>query len=81
MREAGGPANQSGIFYQNSIDALFLGRLCDLTPQLDKDEVVFVRIEARERVEDIVVTYRDGHQEFIQAKENLRENDDAWTSW
>ena len=28
MTERGGPTTQSGIFYQNTITALYLGRLC-----------------------------------------------------
>ena len=76
--EAGGPSNQSGVLYQNSIAALYLGRLCDSTPRLDEHLVVAVRVEAAEAVDDIVVTFRDGHRTFIQAKENIRANDSAW---
>ncbi|MDX6576441.1 MAG: hypothetical protein QOE96_2394 [Blastocatellia bacterium] len=76
--ERGGPANQSGILYQNSIAALYLGRLCDSTPRPDEHAVEGVRVEAPTAVDDIVVTYRDGHRTFIQAKENVRDNDSAW---
>jgi|GEM_PF-1163505 len=76
--ERGGPANQSGILYQNSIAALYLGRLCDSTPRPDEHAVEGVRVEAPTAVDDIVVTYRDGHRTFIQAKENVRANDSAW---
>src|SRR5258708_3984002 len=78
MREAGGPANQSGVLYQNAVAALFLGRLCDSTPRPDKDAVVGVRIEAPTDVDDIVVTYKDGHRVFVQVKESVRDNDDSW---
>lgn len=76
--ELGGASNQSGILYQNSIAALYLGRLCDRTPRLDEHFVVAVRVEPPEAVDDIVVTFRDGHRTFIQAKENIRVNDSAW---
>src|ERR1041385_4207834 len=76
--ELGGPANQAGILYQNSIAALYLGRLCDGTPRPDEHAVHGVRVEAPTAVDDIVVTYRDGHRSFIQAKENIRDNDSAW---
>jgi hypothetical protein len=76
--ERGGPTTQSGILYQNSIAALYLGRLCDSTPRPDEHAVVSVRVEAPSNVDDIVVTYRDGHRKFIQAKENVRDNDEAW---
>lgn len=76
--ERGGTTTQSGILYQNSIAALYLGRLCDSTPRPDKYAVEAVRIEAPSAVDDIVVTHRDGHRAFIQAKENIRDNDEAW---
>jgi len=76
--ERGGPTTQSGILYQNSIAALYLGRLCDSTQRPDKYAVEAVRIEAPSAVDDIVVTHRDGHRAFIQAKENIRDNDEAW---
>lgn len=71
VTEAGGPATQSGIFFQNTIAARYLGRLCDPTERLAKDDVVGVRVEAPEHVDDIVVTYRDAHRDWISAKERL----------
>src|SRR6185369_12264288 len=76
--ERGGPTTQSGILFQNSNAALYLGRLCDSTPRPAEQTVVDVRLEAPLAVDDIVVTYEDGHRSFIQVKENLRANDDAW---
>lgn len=78
MTERGGATTQSGILYQNSVAALYLGRLCDSTPRPDQHAVTAVRVEAPTAVDDIVVTYRDGHRTFIQAKENIRGNDSAW---
>lgn len=78
MSERGGAATQSGILYQNSVAALYLGRLCDPTPRADADTVVGVRIEAPTAVDDIVVTYQDGHRLFIQVKENVRDSSAAW---
>ena len=40
MPETGGPTTQSGILYQNSIAALFLGRLCDATPRPENERVI-----------------------------------------
>jgi len=71
MPESGGTTTQSGIFYQNSIAALYLGRLCDMRQRSANERVVEVRIEAPEFVDDIVVTYADRHCDWIQAKENL----------
>jgi hypothetical protein len=78
MREHGGATTQSGILYQNSIAALYLGRLCDVTPRPASERVVKVRVEAPEDVDDIVVTFADQHRSFIQAKENIRKHYDAW---
>lgn len=78
MPERGGPTTQSGILYQNSIAALYLGRLCDDTPRLDGDRVTKVRVEAPTDVDDTIVTFADGSSKYIQAKENIRDNDSTW---
>jgi hypothetical protein len=78
MPERGGPTAQSGILYQNSVTALYLGRLCDSTQRQPAEMVVKVRVEAPESVDDTVVTYSDGHQVYIQVKENIRDVDAAW---
>ncbi|MFL6227834.1 MAG: hypothetical protein ACJ741_03535 [Pyrinomonadaceae bacterium] len=78
MAERGGTTTQSGILYQNSVAALYLGRLCDATPRPDRDRVVGVRVEAPTAVDDTVVTFADGGVTYIQAKENIRDNGDAW---
>lgn len=78
MSERGGPTTQSGIIYQNSIAALFLGRLCDKRERSPEHKVVAVRIEAPTAVDDIVVTYQDGHRHFIQAKEKLSFRGEVW---
>ncbi len=78
MSERGGTSTQSGILYQNSVAALYLGRLCDPTPRTGADTVIEVRVEAPTEVDDIVVTYQDGHRLFIQVKENVRDSGAAW---
>lgn len=78
MPEAGGPTTQSGILYQNSVTALYLGRLCDVTPRIDRERVVRVRVEAPAAVDDTVVHYADGRVAYVQAKESVRQNDEAW---
>lgn len=78
MPEAGGPTTQSGILYQNSIAALFLGRLCDTSSRPDYEKVISVRVEAPEKVDDIVVRFSDDHRLFIQAKENVTIGDAVW---
>lgn len=49
MSEGGGTSNQSGILYQDSVAALYLGRLCDPTPRPDSDAVIQVQDEASNR--------------------------------
>src|SRR4051794_14818765 len=78
MPESGGPTTESGIIYQNSIAALFMGRMCDASPRPDQDRVYSVRVEAPGDVEDTVVTFADGHRGYIQAKESIRVGHDAW---
>lgn len=79
MRERGGPPVQSGIIYQNSIAALYLGRLCDTRSRPDYERVAKVRVEAPEEVDDIVVTFADDHRAYVHAKENIRRNHEGWT--
>lgn len=69
MTERGGPTPQAGLLYQNSITALRLGRMLDTADRPDSQVVVRVRAEAWEHIDDTVVTFRDGHRDFIQAKE------------
>ena len=78
MSEPGGSTTQSGIFYQNSISALFLGRLCDAVARPDDEWVDAVRVEAPTEVDDTVVSFADGHRTFIQAKETVRPNQKPW---
>ena len=78
MPEAGGVTTQSGIFYQNSVAALYLGRLIDSAERPSSQLVVHVCVEALHHVDDVVVTFADEHKEYIQAKENIAGNGDAW---
>jgi hypothetical protein len=52
--------------------------LIDPSDRRDRDRVVQVRVEAPEAVDDTVVTYADGHRRYIQAKESIRTNEEAW---
>jgi hypothetical protein len=78
MPEPGGPATQSGILFQNQAAALWLGRLLDPRPRPPRETVISVRVEALDVVDDIVVTFADGHREYIQVKESLEPRGDAW---
>lgn len=78
MAETGGPTTQSGIHYQNSIAALYLGRLLDSRQRIASERVVEVRVEAPDHVDDIVTLHADGSRSFIQAKEALSTTSDAW---
>ena len=66
MAEAGGPTTQSGILYQNSIAALYLGRMIDPISRPARDRVAEVRVEAPTHVDDIVVIFEDGHTACIR---------------
>lgn len=77
--EAGAPVTQAGFLYQNSVVALYLGRLCDTTLRPDNQRITKVRVETATGVDDVVVTYADGGTRYIQAKENVSDNESAWT--
>lgn len=57
---------------------MFLGRLCDSSERPPGETVVHVRVEAPQHVDDTVVTFADNHRTYIQAKENIRDTDEAW---
>ncbi|WP_150130815.1 NACHT domain-containing NTPase [Janthinobacterium sp. LM6] len=79
MAEPGGPTTQSGIYYQNTVSALYLGALLDSPHPSDVGtRVISVRIEAPEDVDDTIVTYSDSSCHFIQAKENLSLAGEPW---
>lgn len=78
MTEKGGPTAQSGIYYQNSIAALYLGRLCDPFERPLNERINKVRVEDLEFVDDVVITFADDHKSYIQAKENIRFVGEVW---
>ena len=78
MAEAGGASTQAGIFYQNSVAALALADLLELEPVLPHERVVEVRLEAPTDVDDVVVTYADGHREFQNIKTDVTSGSSAW---
>jgi hypothetical protein len=78
MAEAGGSTTQSGILFQNSVAALYLGRLCDSGRRPVTDQVFQVEVESVDAVDDIVVMYADYHRDFIQAKEGFRQGGRDW---
>ncbi len=59
MVEAGGPAAQAGIRYQNTVAALYLGHVLDLRARSARDRVTRI-VEAPQAVDDIVVHMADG---------------------
>lgn len=78
MAERGGTTTQSGIYYQNAVAAIYLGYLFDHGTQPESERILRVRVEAPTSVDDIVVSYIDGHVSYIQAKEVVRVGDEAW---
>ncbi len=76
--ERGGPTMQGGGRFQNSVTALYLGRLIDGAPRPRAERVIAVRPEAPQLVDDVVVTFADGHREAIQAKDSLTRGSGPW---
>ena len=77
MAERGGTTTQSGIYYQNSIAALYLGKLID-SSRIDIKTLESVRVESPDAVDDIVIRYADNSSEYIQAKERLKISSTEW---
>lgn len=78
MVEHGGPTNQDGIYYQNTVAARYLADLLNLHESVPRESVVEVRVEAPAHVDDIVVRYADGHRDWVQAKSELRASGEPW---
>ncbi len=81
MAEPGGPTTQSGIYYQNTIAAQFLAALLDSRPLPPALRALSVRVEALEKVDDIVITFADDHRLFVQAKTALEPLSDPWVKF
>jgi hypothetical protein len=82
MPEAGGSTAQSGFYFQNSIAALYLGKMIGKPDDRDCYSIVEITNEASGKeinIDDILVKYVDHHRTFIQAKENINISDNAWT--
>jgi len=76
MPQSGGSTTQSGIYYQNSVTALYLGRMLRARP--GERVVASVRAEAPESVDDTVAIFADGGRDFVQAKETLPGSGKKW---
>ncbi|AOE77041.1 hypothetical protein A7318_00180 [Pseudomonas lurida] len=80
MAEAGGPATQAGIRYQDEVAALYLGRMLDPRERPKYDQPVELRVEAPGDVDDFVVRFADGSRRFFQVKISLEANGHAWNA-
>lgn len=78
MAEAGGPATQAGIRYQDQVAALYLGRMLDPRERARHDQPVEVRLEAPVSVDDFVVQFADGSRRFFQVKLSLEAKGKQW---
>ena len=78
MPEPGGATTHSGIQYQDSICALYFGRLCDARRWSVTDRVTSVWPEATEPIDDIVIEFADGHRTYLQAKEDITASSKEW---
>lgn len=78
MTEAGGASTQAGIHYQNTVAARALLELLTFEPQARREQVVEVRVEAPESVDDLVVRFADGHRDFRTVKLSLQKGGSSW---
>jgi predicted nucleic acid-binding OB-fold protein len=78
MPEQGGTTTQSGISYQNLYAALRIAEMLSGQDLPATSKITGVRVEAPINVDDVVVTYEDGHRDYVQAKENLSASGEIW---
>lgn len=78
MPEQGGTTTQSGISYQNLYAALRIAEMLSGQDLPATSKIAGVRVEAPVNVDDVVVTYEDGHRDYVQAKENLTASGEIW---
>jgi hypothetical protein len=78
MPEQGGTTTQSGISYQNLYAALRIAEMLSGQDLPATSKITGVRVEAPVNVDDVVVTYEDGHRDYVQAKENLSASGEIW---
>src|SRR5215213_5140559 len=78
MTEQGGPTTQSGISYQNLYAALRIAEMLSGQDLPATSKITGVRVEAPVNVDDVLVTYEDGHRDYVQAKENLSASGEIW---
>jgi len=76
MPEAGGTSTQSGVFYQNTISALFIVKML-----LEQDNIEAVRVESDAPVGDIELFLNNSSNIFIQVKESAPKGNWTVTSW
>ncbi len=79
MPEDGGPTTQSGMFFQNTVAAWYMARMLN-DPFLDHEQnpIQWVRSEAPEAVDDVVVAFARGTY-YVQVKQSLALSGIAWT--
>jgi hypothetical protein len=78
--DPGGTTTQAGIKFQNDLAVL---RIADMLAGMNSmtshlGTVVSVRVEATDKVDDIVVKYSSARTEYVQAKTNIEPGDEAW---
>jgi hypothetical protein len=80
LAEAGGPATQAGIRYQDEVAALYLGRMLDPRERPKHHQPVKLRVESPGAVDDFVIQFADGSRRFFQVKISLEANGHAWSA-
>lgn len=73
----GGPTTNAGASYQGWVAAVWLARLLKPATRLDNN-VVEVRVESREKVDDVEVTFESGKKKLIQAKRRVDTSSETW---
>lgn len=78
MPERGGTTTQAGIIYQNSVAALAMLDLLDMSPAPASERVTDIRVEAPEHVDDIVIRHADATVTYQNVKLKLDRSGKPW---
>lgn len=78
MTAAGGSTTHAGILFQDSVAVLFLGQMLDPVPTPAGRCIVQLRSEAPGPVDDVVLPYEDGHQQFVHVKKSVALSSEPW---
>ncbi len=71
MAGRGGRATQSGISYQNLYATRYAVEMLGGEAVAEAGRIIALRSEAPTAVDDVLLTFADGHRRYVQTKEAI----------